>query len=1398
MNVSRLKPCPTWVVGLCAGLVISQCDMSTARAADKMWDFTNDPSGELTIAGNNDQPWQNAGGNPGGFLALTYPQNSQYAAIVFPNLDPGRIVTGFTLSADLRIGNPSGDRAADGFSVSLARDGDPILADPGSDSGFAGRCCAETGTRTGIAVSFDTWSGNTFPNDPADTTDIEGVIVRLDDVTVKKVGLPTRNGACDDLTSLQTGPRDASFWAAGGDTRSAAAWKTLCWKTLAVNLTTDGRLTVSWKGNILLDGFQTTYFPTAGQLVLAARTGGANEHTHCDNLKLTTIAQTVTVVPGAPSNLKAAEAGANRVLLTWDKAVVAGDPNAKVAYDVLRDGNVIASTLTSLSFEDRGVNPGRSYTYIVRGKNIAGTAGPNATLSVKTAGLVDTLGFLQAKVWYGIGGTAVDALLSDPHYQDPPDSTRYVNGFSFGETSNFGNTYGDNFGVVIQGSFTAPETGSYRFFVRSDDASQLFITTAGGTAPDPPTVSTPIANEDGCCKGFLEDAPYASEPIALTAGRQYGLTFVVKEGGGGDWGQVAIRKEGDSTPAGNLTPIRGAILAGKGDSVGASVSFVRQPANLTVTANDPVEMSAEATGSSPYGADYGKAVVYQWYVNNAPVLGANGPVFSVNVTPKAYNGAKVKVVASVAGASATSAEAILTVNDDKVAPTVKRVGGSESFDSMTVIFSEPVVDPSALNAANYKVTGLNVSSPVRVNDRTIRLTTSRQQVDTRYDLSINGVLDLAGNPSAYIGSFVSYRFQSGVVRFDTWNNEGGGFDTFPRDRAPDNTFLKDQYFTGTGLFENYFGQLKGLFKAPKTGDYVFWISTDDHGELYLSSDENPANKRKIAEEPVWCDPMYWKTDGGANSGSRGGDGQLANRSDQYPGTEWPGGAGAKITLTAGKTYYLEVLYKEGGGGDHGAATFTYLGDAVPENGSTALKGDLVGWYIDPQTAPPILTQAPTTQFYARGGSFRFDVGVQSALPVTVRWYQNKKLIEGVSGTTLEVQNADARHVGDYYAVISNENGSVSTWPDNNARAIMTGAYVIEAEDYNHGRGNSIPMASTMPVADSLYRGLDGIPGTDFQFNNSTEDPCANGNSYRNGWNNNGNCVAFTPVPGGNVDVVLDNGVNQERPDYTAANNYKIGWTGATTWFNYTRTLQPGVYNAVFVGSRDGLDPNFNTVALEVVTDPMLENAPGIEVARVTFANTGGWSSNDQIPFVSPDGSPSPIPIDGTTTLRLRCTQGNPEFDYVLLYRASGVAVAQNPADQQSVAGTTLILTAKVAGLGLTYRWQKDGVDLVDDGRVSGAATDTLRIGGVAPSDAGRYRLWSSNAEGTVETTEAVVTVLVPPAIVEQPQSVEGLLEETVTLRVGVVGSPTPTLQWFKNDSLIPGATSDTGYPNFPV
>ncbi|MBK9139499.1 MAG: hypothetical protein IPM17_12180 [Verrucomicrobia bacterium] len=48
---------------------------------------------------------------------------------------------------------------------------------------------------------------------------------------------------------------------------------------------------------------------------------------------------------------------------------------------------------------------------------------------------------------------------------------------------------------------------------------------------------------------------------------------------------------------------------------------------------------------------------------------------------------------------------------------------------------------------------------------------------------------------------------------------------------------------------NYGVQLVGYFYPPTTGEYVFYISADDNAQLWLSTDDSPANKKLIAIEP---------------------------------------------------------------------------------------------------------------------------------------------------------------------------------------------------------------------------------------------------------------------------------------------------------------------------------------------------------------------------------------------------------------------------------------------------------------------------------------------------------------------------------------------------------------------
>ena len=70
-------------------------------------------------------------------------------------------------------------------------------------------------------------------------------------------------------------------------------------------------------------------------------------------------------------------------------------------------------------------------------------------------------------------------------------------------------------------------------------------------------------------------------------------------------------------------------------------------------------------------------------------------------------------------------------------------------------------------------------------------------------------------------------------------------DTLPSFEAP------------TNWADNYGTRLRGYITAPVTGSYTFWIASDDKGELWLSTDDDPLNKVKIASVPDHTDTREW-------------------------------------------------------------------------------------------------------------------------------------------------------------------------------------------------------------------------------------------------------------------------------------------------------------------------------------------------------------------------------------------------------------------------------------------------------------------------------------------------------------------------------------------------------------
>jgi hypothetical protein len=958
----------------CWGAASLLCKNS-ALAGTATWDFTTDPTTganalqiyQTGFANTNGQSvyWLPSGGDPGGFLGLTWSLGSSSSVILFPDIDGGKLVTAFQFDADLRVGNPQEDvRAADGFSINFARSNDPVWQSHStSDMAMSGQ--PEDGTSTGIAIAFDTWSGNSLP----DGNDIEGIIVRVDNKTVLEHGEPTRNGACADATSMQTGPRNLDYWTAAKaatlpDGSSAwpsgafmpDAWSNLCWQHLTVTLDTNSQLTVIWKGTTILDHAQTDFFPSAGGIILAGRTGGADEMCHLDNMKLTTTATAAdTTPPTTPTGLRVVgAAGASRVELSWNPST---DNSGRVAYEVSRDGTVLTSTLVGTNYVDFAPKAGATVNYSIRALDVSLNYSTPATLAVTTAADVQVPGTVKCEIYTGLSGTTIGDLLGAASFPNNPNTASYTLGLSAGNpngTGGWNNSFGDSYGMRMTGILTPTVSGSYDFFIRSDDGSGFWLNMTGNTPPDP-NANQPLVQEASCCHAFLEfdDANNNGQTvtnIALTAGTQYGFTCILKEGGGGDGVAVGMRIAGDKTAAANVPAIGGLQVTGGGDAVGSILTFLTQPASVSTVANEKASFSATVTNFSYYDKKIWPSTSwYQWTKNGAPVAGANSSAYTIPVVALSDNNAQIAAIVGSEGLVRTSSVVTLTVAADNKPPTIASAAQTDStFTSVAVTFSEPVTAPTATTAGNYTLSsGATVSSAALSTDGfTVTLTTSALTPSTAYTLTVNNVKDNAGNTIA-ASSQVQVKAWVHVlstVKCDVFGNiSGTTVDLLQADprfpNTPDSSFNSTNglqignpaSLTGwnDSYGDNYGMRITGTLSPPGTGAWDFFIRSDDSSAFYLNTtgpslpNDYPTNA-PVCYEPGCC------------------NGFLEPSPNTYQTSTNP------ITLTAGQQYGFVVLLKEGGGGDGVAVGMRLHGVTTP----TALNVPPIATYMPQASAPP--------------------------------------------------------------------------------------------------------------------------------------------------------------------------------------------------------------------------------------------------------------------------------------------------------------------------------------------------------------------------------------------------------------------------------------------------------------
>jgi len=167
-------------------------------------------------------------------------------------------------------------------------------------------------------------------------------------------------------------------------------------------------------------------------------------------------------------------------------------------------------------------------------------------------------------------------------------------------------------------------------------------------------------------------------------------------------------------------------------------------------------------------------------------------------------------------------------------------------------------------------------------------------------------------------------FQTGAIRYDTFESLGSGSGVaklandpdFPDN--PDSSVDLSAFDAPNNVGDGYGGRIYGYLVPSVTGSYVFHITSDDNGELWLSPDSDPGNMVSIASVPGWA-----------------GVGDYDKYAEQQS---------APVELVAGQGYWIEARFQEGGGGDHLEVAWTLPGQstievipgenlAVPELGS---------------------------------------------------------------------------------------------------------------------------------------------------------------------------------------------------------------------------------------------------------------------------------------------------------------------------------------------------------------------------------------------------------------------------------------------------------------------------------
>ncbi|MEA3368325.1 MAG: PA14 domain-containing protein, partial [Planctomycetota bacterium] len=393
------------------------------------------------------------------------------------------------------------------------------------------------------------------------------------------------------------------------------------------------------------------------------------------------------------------------------------------------------------------------------------------------------------------------------------------------------------------------------------------------------------------------------------------------------------------------------------------------PSNVYAIVLDPDEIRIAWSASTDPESGVRHYVVYR---NGVPI-NQTSDTFLVDGSvapsvPYAYQISAVNVDYFESALSTPAVEARILSADVVATP-----GGT----SVSVRFSEAVDQASAENASGYTITYDGGASELDVLDAdlqpdtvTVLLTLDGSLAPTvPYRLTVRGVQAAVDGtpvaPNCYI-TFQRYEGGSGTILRQWWTNIPGtavsdltGHIDYPAN--PDGQDEVNLFEIPTNWGTHYGTRVRGYVHPFVTGEYTFWIASDDNSELWLNvSGEDPAGATLIASVPSCTASQEW---------------------DKFPEQQ-----SVEIYLEVGSRYYIEAIQKEGSGDDNLAVAWTLPGENPDDNGP--IPGDYLSPFV--QEPLPLVGISATDdqadeQDAADTGTFTIERDAADPDPLTVHY-----------------------------------------------------------------------------------------------------------------------------------------------------------------------------------------------------------------------------------------------------------------------------------------------------------------------------------------------------------------------------------------------------------------------------